>query len=73
VKVTCEVPLPVTDGGANPTVTPSGRPVADRSTSDEKPPTVAIETVEFPLFPGITPSGGGGAIEKSGCAGPTVR
>jgi len=73
VKVACEVPLPVTDGGENTAVTPGGSASACNVTSDEKPPDAVIETVELPLLPGITSSGDGGAIEKFGASEPTVR
>jgi len=69
VKVACEVPLPVTDGGENTAVTPSGRVSACKVTVDEKPPTAAIETAELALCPCATVIIVGNAVrEKSGAA-----
>jgi hypothetical protein len=55
-----------TEAGMNDTVTPAGRPDADRETDSALPATTEVETMTVPLDPACTVSADGDAeIEKS--------
>jgi hypothetical protein len=64
-----------TEAGVNDTVTPTGRPVADREMDSALPVTTAVEMVTVPLDPACTVSAAGDAETEKSLGGglPTMQ
>lgn len=72
VIVMTEVPFAAIEAGLKLTVTPVGKPVADRETAEPKPAMAVIEMVAFPEPPGNTVTEVDDAESmKPGCDEPT--